>query len=309
MYNPKEKNVNLVREYFPSYNTKRFQDQAEPNLAVQQNFLQVTTKHRNDLVTKLDVKVHEMRYGGIDDRQLVDVFYKDDVTTKPSPLFVYIHGGYWQETDKSNACSIVAPLVDRGYRVAVVEYNNCPEVTLPQLLEQFTILLRWIFDYAEKTLTTQISFAGHSAGAHLLAQLLHIPDLISEDRRRKVRALFFICGVYDLRELWQLDPVNPNNIFGLNSESVKDVSPMLWSWLTDSASWPGLHSHVLSAENESVTFIEQSRAFAENLKLSGFDVTFKLFDEYDHFDIIEECFDDKSRITKYLIEALQSSSK
>ncbi|KAL7740860.1 hypothetical protein ACLKA6_014025 [Drosophila palustris] len=261
----------------------------------------LTSKHHNDLITKPDVKVQNLRYGGTDDCQLVDVFYKKD---GPSPLLVYVHGGYWQELDIVSSCSIVGPLVDRGYRVAVMDYNKCPQVTLPQLLEQFTNFLLWIFDYAEKTEATQISFAGHSAGAHIIAQLLHVPDLISKERRQKVHVLFFICGVYDLRELWQLDAVNPNNIFGLNADSVKDVSPMLWSWLADKSYWPSLHLHVLSAEHESVTFIEQSRAFAKNLKEAGFEVTFKLFDKYDHFDIIEEAFDDNSRITKYLMEAL-----
>ncbi|XP_030562015.1 kynurenine formamidase [Drosophila novamexicana] len=308
MYNPNEKNIDLVRDYFPSYHTARFQDQPEPNIAVQDNFLQVTKQHSNELSTKYGIKVHNLRYGGSDDRQLVDVFYKDEAS-EPSPLFVYVHGGYWQMLDKSHSCSIVAPLVRHGYRVAVMDYNNCPQVTLAQLVEQFTAFLIWIFDYAEQTQTTELSFAGHSAGGHLLAQLLHIPALISEERRQKVRVLFFICGVYDLRELWQLEPVNPNNIFGLNAESAKQLSPMLWPWQDDSSSWSGVQSHVISAEHESVTFIEQSRAFAKKLQDGGFNVTFKLFDKYDHFDIIEETVVDNSPITSYLLEALQAASK
>lgn len=247
-----------------------------------------------------------MRYGGTDDRQLVDVFYKDGTSEQPSPLFVYVHGGYWQMLDKSHSCSIVGPLVRRGYRVAVMDYNNCPQVTLPQLLQQFTNFLLWIFNYAEETKTTEISFAGHSAGAHLLAQLLHVPSLISEERRQKVRVVFFISGVYDLRELWKLDPVNPNNIFGLTTESATELSPILWPWPADSPSWSGVQLHVIAAEHESVTFIEQSRVFAKNLEEAGFNVIFKLFDKYDHFDIIEETVIDNSRITSYLLGAMQA---
>ncbi|XP_034097555.1 kynurenine formamidase [Drosophila albomicans] len=308
MYNSQEKNIDLVREYLPSYNTVRFQDQPEPNLAVEQNFVNVISKQTADLATKPGIKVHNLRYGGSDDRQLVDVYYKDEATSEPSSLIVYVHGGYWQILDKSHSGSMVGPLVDRGYRVAVMDYNNCPQVTLPQLLEQFTSFLLWIFDYAERTQTTAISFAGHSAGAHLLAQLLHMPDLITEERRRKVQVVFFICGVYDLRELWELDAVNPNNIFGLDAESVIEVSPMLWPWYADGSSWSSLRSHVISAENESVTFTEQSRVFANYLKEAGFEVTFKVFDKYDHFDIIEETANDDSPITKYILEALQDTS-
>lgn len=207
--------------------------------------------------------------------------------------------------DISNSYSMVGPLLRQGYRVAVMDHNNCPQVTLPQLLEQFKTFLVWIFDYAERTQTTEISFAGHSAGAHLLSQLLHMPQEISEERRQKVRALFFICGVYDLRELWSLDPVNPNNILGLNADSAVELSPMLWSWQVDSPLWSGLKAYVLTAAHESVTFIEQSRVFAKNLQNGGFDVTFKLFDKYDHFDIIEETAEDKSEITTYLLGALK----
>ncbi|KAH8376547.1 hypothetical protein KR093_000089, partial [Drosophila rubida] len=302
MYNSQEKNVDLVREYFPSYNTARFQDQAEPNLAVQDNFLRLTAKHTADLASKPGVKVENLRYGGSDDRQLVDVYSKDEASSGPSPLMVYVHGGYWQMLDKDHSGSLVGPLVDRGYRVAVMDYNNCPQVTLPKLLEEFTSFLLWIFDYAESTKTSVISFAGHSAGAHLLAQLLNMPSLITEERRRKVRVVFFLCGVYDLRELWQLDAVNPSNIFGLDAESAVEVSPMLWSWPAASSSWQDVRSYVIAAGYESVTFIEQSRVFGNNLKSAGFSVTFKIFDKYDHFDIIEETAVDNSPITKYLLE-------
>ncbi|XP_017859253.1 PREDICTED: kynurenine formamidase [Drosophila arizonae] len=308
MYNPQEKNIDLIREYFPSYNTARFQDQPEPNVAVQDHFLRVTSQHTQELTTKSDIKVHNLRYGGTDDRRLVDVFYKDGTAEQPSPLFVYVHGGYWQMLDKSHSCSIVGPLVRRGYRVAVMDYNNCPQVTLAQLLQQFTDFLLWIFNYADETKATEISFAGHSAGAHLLAQLLHVPSLISEERRQKVGVLFFISGVYDLRELWQLDPVNPNNIFGLNADSAKELSPILWPWPADSPFWSGVHSHVIAAEHESVTFIEQSRVFAKNLQDAGFKVTFKIFDKYDHFDIIEETVLDNSPITSYLLGALKAEA-
>ncbi|KAH8418783.1 hypothetical protein KR222_002563 [Zaprionus bogoriensis] len=309
MYNPKEKDIDLVREYFPSYHTARFQDQAEPNLAVQDHFLRLTVEHGKALIAQQGVKVHNLRYGGTNDNQVVDVFYSDAAEAQPSPLLVYIHGGYWQMLDKSNSCSPVGPLVRRGYRVAVVDYNNCPQVTLPQLLEQFTGFLLWLFDYADRTQATSISFAGHSAGAHLLAQLLHVPGLISEQHRRKVQALFFICGVYDLRELWSLEPVNPGNIFGLNAHSAAELSPMLWPWAADSPHWPGVKSYVISTKHESVTFIEQSREFALKLSHFGFDVMFKLFDSYDHFDIIEETNDDDSTITTYLLEELQRTSK
>ncbi|XP_016963953.1 kynurenine formamidase [Drosophila biarmipes] len=294
MYNPKCKD--LDREYFPSYFTTRFQDEPEPNLAVLEHFVRVTKQHERDLTAKQGISVDHMRYGA--GRRLVDVFYNEK-TPNQAPLFVFVHGGYWQEMDMSTSCSIVGPLVRRGYRVAVMDYNLCPDVNLETLMLQFTDFLNWIFDYAEMTNVLEITFAGHSAGAHLLAQILKHQDMINPQRSKMVWALVFLCGVYDLRELYSLESVNPKNILGLTQRNVEAVSPMLWEY-TDVAIWNSTKIYVVAAEHDSPTFIEQGRRFSDVLKKSGFKSSFKLFQKYDHFDIIEETSVDESDISKFL---------
>ncbi|XP_017050404.1 kynurenine formamidase [Drosophila ficusphila] len=294
MYNPRSKD--LDREYFPSYHSTRFQDQPEPNIAVQDHFIKLTQQHERDLTQKQAISVDHLRYG--EGRRLVDVFYNKS-TPNQAPLFVFIHGGYWQMLDKSTSCSVVGPLVRRGYRVAVMDYNICPAVTLQTLMKQFTEFLNWIFDYAELTNVLEITFAGHSAGAHLLAQILKAPEVITPQRSKMVWALVFLCGVYDLRELYNLESVNPKNILGLSSINVEAVSPMLWEY-SDVAIWSSTNIYVVVAEHDSTTFIEQSRRYAEHLKKSGFRANFKKFPKYDHFDIIEETADDESDVSRFL---------
>ncbi|SPP90043.1 kynurenine formamidase [Drosophila guanche] len=301
MYNPK--NTDLERDYFPSYHTIRFQDQTAPNLSVQDNFVQLTVKQGKDLTDKQAIKVDHFRYGGQDDRQIVDAFYNDS-TSESSPLFVYVHGGYWQMLDITHSCSMVGPLVRRGYRVAVMDYNLCPQVTLHQLMQEFTNFLNWIFEYAEKANITEIHFAGHSAGGHMLAQILNAHEVVTPERRRTIRSLIFMCGVYDLRELWSLENVNPSNILGLNADKAVALSPILWNY-TDAKSWSFTKFHVMAAEHESMTFIEQSRVFSQVLENAGFPTNFKLMQRYDHFDIIEETASDDSAIAKYLQEILK----
>ncbi|XP_068151631.1 kynurenine formamidase [Drosophila tropicalis] len=305
LYNPRDSNANLNQEYLPSYHTARFQDCNHPNQAVQENFIQLTLQHEKELSSNPDIVIQNLRYGGTDDRQVVDIFHLKTTPTTGSPLFVYIHGGYWQMLEKIHSCSIVGPLLRRNHRVAVMDYNICPHVTLEELISEFESFLAWIFDYAEKTQTSEIHFAGHSAGAHLLAILLNVPHITTPERRLKVKQLFFICGVYDLRELWPLSEVNPNNILGLNATKSTALSPMLWNY-PEFSLWHagGTHLHVLTAQHESVTFIEQSRSFSECLTKAGFPVTFKMFDNYDHFDIIEETAKDDSNISRYLQNAL-----
>ncbi|XP_017069818.1 kynurenine formamidase [Drosophila eugracilis] len=294
MYNPKSKD--LVREYFPSFHTTRFQDQPDPHIAVQEHFIRVTKQHERDLTQKDGINVDHLRYG--EGRQLVDIFYNKN-TSSHAPLFVFVHGGYWQMMDISTSCSLVGPLVRHGYRVAVMDYNLCPAVTLEKLIQEFTEFLNWIFDYAELTNVMEIHFAGHSAGAHMLAHVLKGIQAVSPQRSKKVEALIFLCGVYDLRELYNLESVNPNNILGLNERNVQSVSPMLWEY-NDVAIWSSTKMYVVAAENDSPTFIEQSRRYAELLNKNGFKATFKIFPKYDHFDIIEETAIDESEISRFL---------
>ncbi|XP_033173848.1 kynurenine formamidase [Drosophila mauritiana] len=294
MYNPRCKD--LDRDYFPSYHTTRFQDQPEPNLAVLEHFVRVTKQHGRELTEKQGISVDHLRYG--EGRQLVDVFYNEK-TTNQAPLFVFVHGGYWQEMDMSMSCSIVGPLVRRGYRVAVMDYNLCPQVTLEELMTQFTHFLNWIFDYTEMTKVSAVTFAGHSAGAHLLAQILMRQNVITAQRSKMVWALVFLCGVYDLRELANLESVNPKNILGLNERNIESVSPMLWEY-TDVTVWNSTKIYVVAAEHDSPTFIEQSRHYADVLRKKGYKASFSLFKGYDHFDIIEETAIDDSDVSRFL---------
>lgn len=246
---------------------------------------------------KQGITVEHLRYG--EGRRVVDVFATKS-TPNQGPLFVFIHGGYWQELDKSTACSIVGPLVRQGYRVAVMDYNLCPSVTLEKLMQEFTGFLNWIFRYAELTNVMEITFAGHSAGAHLLARILHSPEVINPQRSQMCWALVFLCGIYDLREIYNLEMVNPKNILSLDERNAEGLSPMLWSY-SDVGSWRSTRIYVVVAEHDSPTFIEQSRRYTEVLKKAGFRATYKLFQKYDHFDIIEETAIDDSDITRYLI--------
>lgn len=67
-----------------------------------------------------------------------------------APIHVFIHGGYWQELDKTISAYIVRPLVENGIKVIVVDYDLCPGITLSQLVEQVQRAGRFIVEYATK---------------------------------------------------------------------------------------------------------------------------------------------------------------
>ncbi|XP_046811922.1 kynurenine formamidase, partial [Lucilia cuprina] len=226
-----------------------------------------------------------------------------------TPIFVYIHGGYWQLLDKSTSGPLVFPMIEHNYRIILVDYNLCPQVSLEQINQQICNFYKWLQKYAVETKAPKISICGHSAGAHLLLQMFREEFLQPLNRLNLIEQIFLISGVYDLRELWCLKSVNPNDILNLNADKAKELSPLCWLFdkdLLGEYQKQGLRIHILVAENDSDRFKQQAREYCEKLKALQLRTKYKEFKAYDHFDIIEECVNPKSSISSYIRENLQS---
>ena len=64
---------------------------------------------------------------GVGERERIDVFRSG---ATDAPLYVYIHGGYWQRGDKSLYSFITAPFLAAGIDVAIIGYPLCPQVSM-----------------------------------------------------------------------------------------------------------------------------------------------------------------------------------
>lgn len=67
-----------------------------------------------------------------------------------APIYIYIHGGYWQILDICKEVSAygVAPLVATGIKVIVMNYEKCPNVSLEQLVDEMERAIDFILDFA-----------------------------------------------------------------------------------------------------------------------------------------------------------------
>ena len=210
--------------------------------------------------------------------------------------------------DKGTSGHLVHSLIDYNYRIILVDYNLCPQVTLKQITEQICNFYKWLKNYAAATKASKISICGHSAGAHLALQMFKDEFLRPLRQLDLIDQLFLISGLYDLRELWALQASNPQNILNLNAEKAKDLSPICWQYNEDLLTkyrQQGVVFHVLVAENDSNTFKKQSEDLFKLFKALGLNVAYKEFEKYDHFDIIEECSNRNSVISKYIIRSLK----
>lgn len=87
------------------------------------------------------------------------VFFSSFKCFPDAPIFIYIHGGYWQELDKTVSAYVVEPLHNAGHKVIVLDYDLCPNISLEQLADQIQRAGIWIVNYA-MSMGTRYFFVG-----------------------------------------------------------------------------------------------------------------------------------------------------
>jgi len=271
-----EENQALEVEYTPSLFSKRFENRDELFSHYLEFSLKESEKNRKKYDCHLNIAYGESA------KQKLDIY--GDNLSADSPLFVFVHGGYWQMCDKWMSSLFVGPLVESGIRVVVVGYDLCPTVTLAQIVDQVQRSFTWVSGYVAKNSIKSVSFAGHSAGGQLLACSLTKDFIESIAADVKLFAYYF-SGVYDLQELYLLKAANDNNILSLDKKAARELSPQFYAF--DHFVNRSMKNYVWVGEHESAKFKEQSKNFAESALKDSKSVTYEVIAGLDHFDIIE----------------------
>ena len=141
----------------------------------------------------------DLRYGS-HPKETLDLFVP---ATRARGTFVFIHGGYWRALDKADHLFVAGPFVDRGFSVAVVNYDLCPQVTVSTIVDECRRAVAWVVNEGERhgANADSIVVGGHSAGGHLAAMMLATPTEAFGLGRHPVSAAVSLSGVHDLRPL------------------------------------------------------------------------------------------------------------
>ncbi len=171
-------------------------------------------------------------------RSVLDVAYgranKESLDIFPSqvphsPVFVFIHGGYWRSLDKSDHSFVAPALTQMGSCVVIPNYDLCPNVTIPEITLQMVKCLAWVYKNIKHWGgdPRQIHLIGHSAGGHLAAMLMacHWQQFDSELPADLIRSALSISGLFDLLPLTKTPFLKDS--LQLTSEDALRCSPAL----------------------------------------------------------------------------------
>ena len=243
---------------------------------------------RNELNGTLNI-----RYGNNDD-EVLDIFSPADLGDLSRPVQVFIHGGYWRALHKDDASYVAKPIVDAGAISVVINYTLIPIVRMETLVNQCRASLAWVYKHIAKYGgdPDRIYLSGHSAGGHLVAQLMSDTWQQFDDvPENLVKGGVAISGVFDLQPI-QLCHLN-DELF-LTDEEVKTYSPL--RHLPDHMSPLVLGYGVLESEE----FAHQSGNYADLLKEKGFSCELIPINGHHHMSIMASFGDSDSEVVKLI---------
>lgn len=208
-----------------------------------------------------------LRYGP-GERNVIDLF-----GAGAGPMLMFIHGGYWQATDRSLYSHLARGLNQHGVSVALPSYDLCPAVALGEIVEQIRAACQALW----RTHEQNIVVSGHSAGGHLAACMLaseaHVP------------AAYAISGLFDLAPLVA---TSLNGALRLDRAEAQRLSPRFWTPPR------GKSLDAVVGGAESGEFLRQSRAMVDAWGKAGVSATYAEVAGANHFTAIAPLADPAS---------------
>ena len=207
-----------------------------------------------------------------------------------APLFVFIHGGYWQRNDKDMFAFLADGPRAHGIDVAVVGYTLAPEARLTDIVGEIRQALSVLRDRAGEFGfdRDRLFVGGWSAGGHLTAIVSDHPAF---------RGGLPISGIFDLEPI-ALNYLNDK--LALDANEIATLSPL--RVLRDRS--PPLRLFVGS--NELPELRRQSASYAEAARGRRLPVALTVLSARHHYSILDELARPEGAITHALVELIET---
>ena len=218
--------------------------------------------------------------------------------TPNSPIFVFIHGGYWRALDAADSSFMAKTLVEAGAAVVAVNYELAPIASLDEIVRQCRAAIAWVWTHANDLNgdRARIHVSGSSAGGHLggmmvaggWAQDFGLPEGV-------IQSASLLSGLFDL------EPVrlsNCNEWVQLNPASAWRNSPL---HNLPSRALPLIISY---APNETEEFKRQSEIYGAACAARGCAVDYVMEPGTNHFDLPIRFMDPQAALTRTTLRVM-----
>lgn len=253
------------------------------------NYIDIIKEYRKageKVLRSYNGQEYTLNYGA-SPRQVIKLFLSEQSSASMNAVFVYIHGGYWQELSVNDSLFPVPSFLDRGCHYAAIGYDLAPAASLSDIVNQ----IRQALIFLKKTLDAdglrpKIYVSGSSAGAHLAAMMLTMSWKDYHCLTPPCDALFLFSGIYDVRPILG---TYINSALKLSADIAEELSPMFLP----------LHQGILTSvywgDNETEEFKRQSENFSEVLRKNGALFVKSEIPNRNHFDLVFDLSDYNSR--------------
>jgi arylformamidase len=204
------------------------------------------------------------------------------------PLFVFIHGGYWQRNDKDIFAFAAEGPRAHGIDVATIGYTLAPDVRLTDIVAEIHQALTVLAERADDLGFDRgrMFVGGWSAGGHLTAMAASHPAF---------RGGLPISGIFELEPI-ALNYLNEK--LGLDAAEIASLSPLR----VLATRMPPLRLFV--GGDELPELRRQSADYAEAARGRGLPVALAVLPGFHHFSILGELSRPDGAITRALVELI-----
>jgi arylformamidase len=209
-----------------------------------------------------------------------------------APVFVFIHGGYWQRNEKEAFAFVAEGPRAHGIDVVLVGYTLAPEVRLAEIVGEIRRSLDCLSAQAADLGfdANRIYVGGWSAGGHLTAAVADHPAF---------RGGMPISGIFDLEPI-ALNYLNEKVM--LDDAEVASQSPQR----NIPRTLPPLRISV--GGHELPELVRQSRDYAAALQARGLPAQLTVLPGLNHFSIMEEIATPGGALTRDLVALIGATS-
>ncbi|MER8628370.1 alpha/beta hydrolase [Mesorhizobium opportunistum] len=218
-------------------------------------------------------------------RNRFDLFLPD---AAPRGLVVFIHGGYWLESDKSGWSHLAKGAVSSGFAVAMPSYTLCPDIRIAGIVSEIGAAI----GKAAAMVEGPLMLTGHSAGGHLATRMVTTTTPLAADVARRVRHVVSISGLHDLRPLMR---TGMNEALAIDEREALTESPALLRPMD------GARITCWAGGGERSEFLRQNALLANIWTGLGATTSAVVEPDRHHYDIVDGLADPAHPLTRVLI--------